>query len=199
MENVWNSQELTIVLVLLPGNNRETVPLLFFFPGQKMRSCLCFQAVSSGGNYWICCIFFYISFPKCRLCLFVSSSFSKSPLPHNWPLCSESALSQRETVLFSSKLWSGRNWGADPGGGAGSRGSPLLPPRFHPPRRLPPWRSLAAHHRLLLPEEQLGGSAAEGNGLWSRVSSKRLKQKDMFDKSFSIFSNGKTFVYAQKN
>lgn len=197
MDNIWNSQELTIVLVSLPGNNCETVPLLFFsrtedevlpvLSSRKFRKQLLDLLH-----------IFYISSPKCRLCLFVSTSFSKSPLPHNWLFCSKSALSQRETVLFSSKLWSGRNWDTDLGGGAGSRGSPLLPPRFHPPRRLPPWRSLAAHHHIVLPEEQLGGSAAEGNDLWSRVSSKRSNHKEKFDKIFLFFPMEKLLFVSEK-
>lgn len=68
-----------------------------------------------------------------------------------------------------SELQSGWNRKADPGGGARSRGSPLLPARIRPPGRLPPGCSLPPHHRLLLPEEQLGGSAAEGNDLRSRL------------------------------
>jgi len=61
-----------------------------------------------------------------------------------------------------SKLQTVRDREADPGRGAGSRGSPLLSSRIHPSGQLPTRRTLSAHHYFLFPEEQLGGSATEG-------------------------------------
>lgn len=75
----------------------------YFFPGQKMRSCLCFQAVSSGGNYWICCIFFFLRSPKCRLCCFVSTSY-KLLLAHNWPPCSSLRFLNANRFVFQQTL-----------------------------------------------------------------------------------------------
>lgn len=71
--------------------------------------------------------------------------------------------------FLSSQLQSGRHREANPGSGAGGRRSSLLSKRIHPPGRLPARCSLPAHHHLLLPEEQLGGPAAEGNTVIFRV------------------------------
>ena len=68
--------------------------------------------------------------------------------------------------LFS-KLQSDKHREAHPGSGARGRGSSLLSPGIHPPGRLPARCSLAPHHSLLFPEEQLGGSAAQGDTFWS--------------------------------
>lgn len=149
-----------------------------------MKSCLCFQAVSKTLFVSFMAIF-SCKMQTLLICpnkvinrihywdfLYMSEQEAVSYVNNAAISCCFSAC-HCSAVFLCSKLWSGRNWETDPGGGARSWGSPLFPARVHPPGRLPPGGSLPAHHHLLLPEEQLGGSATEGNTLrlmvWSQI------------------------------
>lgn len=98
MEDIWNSQEFCC--------QGTTVKLFFcyFFPGQKMRSCLCFPAVSSGGNYWICCIFFFSVPQSAGSAVLSQLAFSKLLLPHNWPPCSSLRFLNANRFVFQQTL-----------------------------------------------------------------------------------------------
>lgn len=68
-----------------------------------------------------------------------------------------------------SEFQSVRDREARAGCGARAGRSAVFSPRLYSPGQLPPGRPLTAHHRLLVPAEQLGWSAAEGSAAFCHV------------------------------
>lgn len=112
--------------------------------------------------------------------------------------CSKYFVEVTRSWSLSSKLRPVRSWEADPGCGAGSWGSSLLPSRIHPSGQLPTGRTLAAHHHLLVPEEQLGGPAAEGKTLWRPERLQRINMRATWTAEGSVRRSKPIWFYLFK-